>query len=79
MIYGAPAARPAEPSRAPAAMPTGLPLVPMVPNAGTLTPQSPKRRSNTKKDAAEIVALVLLGAVIGYALHEPLNVLLGGL
>jgi TIR domain-containing protein len=79
MIYGAPAARPAEPSRAPAAMPTGLPLVPMLPNAGTLTPQSPKRRSNAKKDAAKIVALVLLGAVIGYALHEPLNVLLGGL
>jgi hypothetical protein len=79
IIYGTPVACSAEPSRGRAALPTGLPLVPMRSNAGVLAPQPTKRRSGTRKGAAGIVALVLLGAALGFALRESLDLLLGGL
>ena len=80
MIYGTPAARSAEPSPAPAIASARVPSMPSRPNAGILTPQSPKQRTGARIDAAGIAAaFVLLGAALGYALHEPLDLLFGGL
>jgi hypothetical protein len=53
--------------------------MPLRPSAGVLVPQLTKRRSSSKKGAAGIAAaLVLLGAALGYALHESLDLLLSG-
>jgi hypothetical protein len=78
MIYGTPVARSAEPSRAQAAPPTGLPFMPPRPSAGVLVPQRLKPKTRTGKGVAGVAALVLLGAALGYALHESLDLLLSG-
>jgi hypothetical protein len=78
MIYGTPVARSAEPSPAQAAPPTGLPFMPLRPSAGVLAPQRLKPKARTGKGVAGVAALVLLGAALGYALHESLDLLLSG-
>jgi hypothetical protein len=78
MIYGTPVVRSAEPSRAQAGLPTWLPFTPPRPNAGILAPQSLKRWIGARKATiGGAIGLILLGALLGYALHEPLHLLLG--
>jgi hypothetical protein len=79
MIYGTPAARSAEPSPAQAIIPLRVSSIPPRPNADVLAPHPPKRRIGARKATiGGAAAFVLLGAALGYALHEPLNLLLDG-
>ncbi len=79
MIYGTPADCSAESPRAQATMSSRVPSRRSRPYANVVAPQLPKRGSGARKDAAGIAAAcVLLGAVIGYALHQPLDLLLDG-
>ena len=79
MIYGTPASRSAESPRAQATMSSGVSPMRSRPYGSVASPQPSKRWSGARKEAAGIAAAcALLGAVIGYALHGPLDLLLEG-
>jgi hypothetical protein len=76
--FGTPVACATGPSPAQAILPTPIPRISPRQNAAIVAPQLPTRRSGTRRNAARIAGLVLLGTALGYVLHEGLGFLFGG-